>query len=89
MPKMPKNTTRTTFFNEINSYAAQWLRNLFPQSVVEEKSIVGLRRSDVVSYDRVHLFAGIGGWEYALRLAKFPEREREYGPGRVRVNRSA
>jgi DNA (cytosine-5)-methyltransferase 1 len=57
--------------NEIDSYCADWLRNLFPGITVDERSIVDLGPADVTS-DRAHFFAGIGGWEYALQLAGWP-----------------
>jgi len=60
------------FFNENNAYAAQWLRNVWPGATVDERSIIDLRASDVADYRAVHLFAGIGGWEYVLQLAGWP-----------------
>jgi DNA (cytosine-5)-methyltransferase 1 len=58
------------YFNENDVYPAQWLRNLFPGSVVDERSIVDV---ESVEYERAHFFAGIGGWEYALQLAGWPK----------------
>ena len=43
--------------------------NLISEGVVDERSITDLRPADLHGFKRVHLFAGIGGWEYALRLA--------------------
>jgi DNA (cytosine-5)-methyltransferase 1 len=60
------------YFNEFDSYPADWLRNLFPRATVDARSIVDLQPSDVSGYDRAHFFAGIGGWEYALGLAGWP-----------------
>lgn len=57
------------FFNENDRYAAQWLRNLYPQAVVDERSIHDVQPTDLVGYERVHLFAGIAGWELALDWA--------------------
>lgn len=67
------------FYNEIDPYAAQWIRKLIDAGeitpgVVDERSIADLTPDDIVGFDRVHFFAGIGGWERALRLAGF------YGP---------
>lgn len=59
-------------FNENDPYAAAWLRNLYPDATVLETDIRELRAEDVSDYDRVHLFGGIGGWEYALWLAGWP-----------------
>ena len=58
--------------NEHDPYAAQWLRNLWPDATVDERSVVDLDAADLADHQRVHLFAGIGGWEYALRLAGWP-----------------
>ena len=60
------------FFNDVDPYAAQWLRNLWSDATVDERSVVDLQASDLAGHDRVHLFAGIGGWEYALWLAGWP-----------------
>lgn len=59
-------------FNENDPYAAQWLRNLYPDAVVDGRSIVDVEGFPVMRRMRVHLFAGIGGWEYALKLAGWP-----------------
>lgn len=72
--------TGVIYFNEFDPYPAQWLRNLFPKAVVDERSIHRVKGSDLVRFKRVHLFAGIGGWEYALRLAEWPK-EREVWTG--------
>ncbi len=61
-----------TYYNEFAPYPAQWLRNLFTDADVDERSICDVGIDDVATYDRVHLFAGIGGWEYALQLAMWP-----------------
>ena len=62
------------YYNEIDKYAAQWLRNLIaaghlPAGDVDERSIVDVRPADLKGYTQCHFFAGIGGWSYALRLA--------------------
>jgi len=66
-----------SFYNEIDPYAAAWLRNLIkagliPDGEVSTKSIVDIRPSDLVGFQQVHLFAGIGGWSQALHLAGWP-----------------
>ncbi len=63
------------YFNENDAYAAQWLRNLWPGAIVDERSIVAVQPGDLARHRRVHLFAGIGGWEYALQLADWPDDE--------------
>ena len=64
----------TAYYNEIDPYAAQWLRNLIAASHiapgdVDERSIVDVKPDDLKGYEQCHFFAGIGGWSYALRLA--------------------
>jgi DNA (cytosine-5)-methyltransferase 1 len=66
-----------SFYNEIEPYAAQWLRNLIkegliPDGEVSTTSIVDLRPSDLAGFTQCHFFAGIGGWSLALRLAGWP-----------------
>ena len=62
------------YYNEIDAYAAQWLRNLISAGHiapgdVDERSIEEVSADDLTGYDQCHFFAGIGGWSYALRLA--------------------
>jgi DNA (cytosine-5)-methyltransferase 1 len=62
------------YYNEIDPYAAQWLRNLIAaghiaSGDVDERSIVDVRADDLKGYTQCHFFAGIGGWSLALRLA--------------------
>lgn len=68
MPKVPQGI----YFNDNNSYTCKWLENLWPSSKVDCQSIINITRDHVKDYRRVHLFAGIGGWEYALQLANWP-----------------
>lgn len=66
------------YYNEIDPYAAQWLRNLIAAGhiapgEVDERSIVDVRPDDLAGYTQCHFFAGIGGWSYAARLAGWPD----------------
>ena len=66
------------YYNEIEPFAAAWLRNLIsaghlPKGDVDERSIVDVRKDDLRGYRQCHFFAGIGGWPYALKLAGWPE----------------
>jgi DNA (cytosine-5)-methyltransferase 1 len=66
------------YYNEIDPYAAQWLRNLIvgghiAPGDVDERSIVDVRPADLGGYAQCHFFAGIGGWSYAARLAGWPD----------------
>lgn len=68
----------TAYYNEIDPYAAQWLRNLIAKNLiapgdVDERSIVDVQPDDLKGYAQCHFFAGIGGWSYALRLAGWPD----------------
>ena len=68
----------TAYYNEIEPYAAQWLRNLIakqmiPAGDVDERSIEDVRADDLRGYTQCHFFAGLGGWAYALRLALWPD----------------
>lgn len=66
------------YYNEIEPYAAEWLRNLIKKGLiadgeVDERSIVDVRGDDLRGFRQCHFFAGIGGWSYALRLAGWPD----------------
>ena len=68
----------TAYYNEIDPYAAQWLRNLMvagliAPGIVDERSIEDVTPNDLRGFTQVHLFAGIGVWSYALRLAGWPD----------------
>lgn len=62
------------YYNEIDPYAAQWLRNLIQAGhiapgIVDERSIEDVFPSDLRGFTQCHFFAGIGIWSYALRAA--------------------
>jgi len=68
----------TSYYNEIEPYAAQWLRNLIkagliPDGEVDTRSIVDVAPDDLRGFTQCHFFAGIGGWGHALRLAGWPD----------------
>lgn len=65
------------YYNEIDPYPAQWLRNLMaaghiPTGDVDERSITDVQPDDLHGYVQCHFFAGIGGWPLALKLAGWP-----------------
>ncbi|MDX7988635.1 DNA cytosine methyltransferase [Xenorhabdus sp. 12] len=69
---------RGAYYNEIDPYAAQWLRNLIAAGHiapgdVDERSIEDVRPDDLRGYTQCHFFAGIGVWSYALRRAGWPD----------------
>ena len=64
----------TALYNELDPFAAAWLRELIREGhirhgEVDGRSIVDLRPADMAGHRQVHLFAGIGVWSYALRRA--------------------
>ena len=66
------------YYNEIDLYAAQWLKNLIqkgliPDGEVDTRSITDVSPDDLRGFAQCHFFAGIGGWAHALRLAKWPD----------------
>lgn len=68
----------SAYYNEIDPYAAQWLRNLIAAGHiapgdVDERSIEDVRPDDLRGYTQCHFFAGIGVWSYALRRAGWPD----------------
>ena len=68
----------TAYYNEIDPFAAAWLRELIKAGHiapgdVDERSIVDVQPDDVRPYAQCHFFAGIGVWSYALRRAGWPD----------------
>lgn len=68
----------SAYYNELDPYAAQWLRNLIAKGliadgVVDNRSIVEVTSDDLKAFTQVHFFAGIGVWSHALRLAGWPD----------------
>ena len=43
---------------------------------IDDRSITDVQASDVARYDRAHFFAGIGLWDHALNLARWPKNMR-------------
>lgn len=68
----------TAYYNEFDPKAAAWLRELIDAALiapgdVDERSICDVKGEDLAGYTQIHMFAGIGGWSYALRLAGWPD----------------
>ena len=62
----------SAYYNEIDPYAAQWLRNLIDKGliapgVVDERNIEDVKPDELMGYTQCHFFAGIGVWSLALR----------------------
>lgn len=70
--------TPAAYYNEIDPFAAQWLRNLIAAGhiapgEVDERSIEDVTPDDLRGFTQCHFFAGIGVWSHSLRLAGWPE----------------
>ncbi|MCU6243859.1 DNA cytosine methyltransferase [Enterobacter asburiae] len=68
----------TAYYNEIDPFAAQWLRNLISAGhiapgEVDERSIEDVTPDDLRGFTQCHFFAGIGVWSHSLRLAGWPD----------------
>ena len=68
----------SAYYNEIDPYAAQWLRNLIKaghiaDGEIDTRSIVDVSPDDIRGFTQAHFFAGLGGWSHALRLAGWPD----------------
>ena len=64
----------SAYYNEIDPYAAEWLRILIKSGhiadgVVDERSISDVRPDELFEFTQCHFFAGIGIWSHALRSA--------------------
>ena len=73
-----KGRTVKAYYNENDPFAAIWLKNLMDRDIItpgdiDERSIEDVRADDLVGYTRCHFFAGAGGWDVALRIARWPE----------------
>jgi DNA (cytosine-5)-methyltransferase 1 len=66
--------SKFAYYNEIEPYAVEWLRNLMKQGhiadgVVDDRSISDVRPDELQEFTQCHFFAGIGAWSLALRNA--------------------
>lgn len=66
------------YYNEIDQFAAQWLRNLIAgghiaPGEVDERSIEDVTPDDLRGFTQCHFFAGIGVWSHSLRLSGWPD----------------
>jgi len=67
----------SAFFNELDPYAAQWLRNLMfaghiAKGIVDARSIKDVTPNDIGG-GQSHFFAGTGVWSHAARVAGWPD----------------
>ncbi len=68
----------TAYYNEIDPFAAAWLKELIKAGhiapgEVDTRSIEDVRADDLRGFTQCHFFAGIGVWSYALRCAGWPD----------------
>lgn len=66
------------WYNEIDEFAAQWLRNLITaghiaDGVVDTRSVSDVSPDDIKDFKQCHFFAGIGVWGLALSTAGWPD----------------
>lgn len=66
------------YYNEIDPFAASWLRELIKgghiaPGEVDTRSIEDVIPTDLAGFSQCHFFAGIGVWSYALRRAGWPD----------------
>ncbi|HCT3705626.1 TPA: DNA cytosine methyltransferase [Klebsiella aerogenes] len=69
---------RWAYYNEIDPFAAQWIRNLIKNRLVadgevDERSIEDVSPDDVSGFAQCHWFAGVAIWSHSLRLAGWPD----------------
>ena len=66
----------SAFYNDNDAFMAEWLGNLveageITHGIVDDRSVHDLPSDAFEDFARVHLCAGIGGWDHALDLAKW------------------
>ena len=69
----------SAYYNEFDPKASAWLRQLIKngnitQGEVDERSIADVTPGDLVGFDRVHFFSGIGTWDYCLNESGWGDR---------------
>ena len=68
----------TAYYNENDKQTCAWLRELIKQDLiapgdVDERDIRDVKSDELIQYEQIHFFAGIGVWSYALRQAGWPD----------------
>lgn len=74
------STVKSAYYNEIDPFCCRWLRGLqrdglITDGEVDGRSIAEVQPEDVAGFRRVHFFAGSSGWDHALNLAGWGDRE--------------
>ena len=70
--------TEGAYYNEIDPYCCEWLEllmfmGLIPEGRVDSRPVQKVKPEEIKGYAQVHLFAGMGGWPCALRMAGWPD----------------
>jgi DNA (cytosine-5)-methyltransferase 1 len=73
-------TVPGVYYNEHKPFLCAWLRNLMrrgliPDGEIDDRPIEAVRPDDVAGFRQCHFFAGIGGWAFALKLARCEDLE--------------
>jgi DNA (cytosine-5)-methyltransferase 1 len=68
------------YYNDNDPHAAAWLKELMAEGLIsagdiDDRPIQEVQVEDLRGYTRIHLFAGIGGWDRALNLAGWGDRQ--------------
>jgi len=68
----------SAYYNEFDPKASAWIRQLIKNGdiahgEVDERTITEVSASNLSGFSQHHFFSGIGGWSYALRLAKWSD----------------
>lgn len=66
------------YYNDFAQFPCQWMRELISAEYITagevfHGDIANVTPEQISGFDRVHLFAGIAGWDVALTLAGWPE----------------
>ena len=69
--------TGGAYYNEHDGFAVKWMHKLanarlISQGKIDARDIQRIGASELAGHRRCHFFAGIGGWDLALRLAGWP-----------------
>lgn len=68
---------REILYTDIEPFCVKWLQRLvdaghLPRGECRQADIRSMDADELRSFTQVHLFCGIGGWPYALKLAGWP-----------------
>jgi DNA (cytosine-5)-methyltransferase 1 len=68
-----------SFYNDTDAYCCSWLSNLMDAGlitpgIISDTPIERLDPTELSGFRRVHLFAGLGGWERACQFADWGDR---------------